>query len=180
MVKVIKQYFVRIIKKILGIASPSKLEDLVSPTYPSALEGGILLFDAVNKNRTLFSKDCKIDISKKGAISMIGSENIDEFDAVNATIGKISHQIQETEDEFIFKALSDFASDNYNIVVEKQELIQAIKLIRMYREAGFDIGERFTTATQQSEWYRHAYDKGLKDGIKKEHDRIMGVLEGVK
>lgn len=107
---------------------------------------------------------------------MFGSENIDEFDVVNTISNKIAHQVQETEDEFIFKTLSDFAADNYNIVVEKQELIQAIKLIRMYREAGFDIGERFTTATQQSEWYMHAYDKGLKDGIKKEHDRVMGIL----
>ena len=111
---------------------------------------------------------------------MFGSENIGEFDAVNTIIGKIAHQVQETEDEIIFKTLSDFASDNYNIVVEKQELIQAIKLIRMYSENGFDIGERFTTATQQSEWYRHAYDKGLKDGIKKERERIMGILEDVK
>ena len=107
---------------------------------------------------------------------MFGSENIDEFDSINTTICKIAHQVQETEDEFIFRTLSDFAYDNYDIVVEKQELIQAIKLIMMYREAGFDIGERFTTATQQSEWYRHAYDKGLKDGIKKERERIMGIL----
>ena len=111
---------------------------------------------------------------------MFGSENIDEFDSINTTICKIAHQVQETEDEFIFRTLSDFASDSYDIVVEKQELIQAIKLIRMYREAGFDIGERFTTATQQSEWYRHAYDKGLKDGVKKERERIMGILEDVK
>ena len=107
---------------------------------------------------------------------MFGSENIDEFDVVNMISNKIAHQVQETEDEFIFKTLSDFASDNYNIVVEKQELIQAIKLIRMYREAGFDIGERLATATQQSELYMHAYDKGLKDGIKKEHDRVMDIL----
>ena len=107
---------------------------------------------------------------------MFGSENIDEFDVVNTISNKIAHQVQETEDEFMFKTLSDFAVDNYNIVVEKQELIQAIKLIRMYREAGFDIGERFTTATQQSELYMHAYDKGLKDGIKKEHDRVMDIL----
>ena len=66
MLKVIKQYFVRIIKKILGIKSPSKLEDIVLPTYPSTLEGRILLFDTVNKNGAVFSKDCKIDISKKG------------------------------------------------------------------------------------------------------------------
>ena len=111
---------------------------------------------------------------------MFGSENIDEFDSVNTIIGKIAHQVQETEDEFIFRTLSDFASDSYDIVVEKQELIQAIKLIRMYREVGFDIGERFTTATQQSEWYRHAYDKGLKDGIKKERERIMGILEDIR
>ena len=38
MIKAIKQYFVESIKKILGIKSPSKLEDLVSPTYSSTLE----------------------------------------------------------------------------------------------------------------------------------------------
>ena len=108
---------------------------------------------------------------------MFGLENIDEFDVVNSTIGKIVHQVQETEDEFIFKNISDFAADNYNIIVEKQELIQAIKIIKMYSEAGFDIGERFTTATQQAELYMHAYDKGLKDGIKKEHDRVICILE---
>ena len=65
MLKVIKQYFVRIIKKILGIKSPSKLEDLASPTYPSTLEGRILLFDTVNESRDIFTKDCKIDIPEK-------------------------------------------------------------------------------------------------------------------
>ena len=78
MVKVIKQYFVESIKKILGIKSPSKLEDLASPTYPSTLEGRILLFDTVNKNGAVFSKDCKIDISKKGGISMASHDNYDK------------------------------------------------------------------------------------------------------
>ena len=109
--------------------------------------------------------------------SMFGSENIDEFDVVNTISNKIAHQVQETEDEFIFKTLSDFAADNYNIVVEKQELIQAIKLIRMYKEAGFDIGERFTTATQNCEELNRVYERGLQDGIKKEHDRVMGILD---
>ena len=107
---------------------------------------------------------------------MFGSENIDEFDVVNSTIGKMAHQVQETEDEFIFNTLSDFASNNYNIVVEKQELIRAIQLIRMYKEHDFLIEEKWETATQNCEELNRAYERGFQDGIKKEHDRIMGIL----
>lgn len=46
----------------------------------------------------------------------------------------------------------------------------------MYRETGVNISERCVTATQQSEWYRHAYNRGFEDGIKKEHDRITSLL----
>ena len=108
---------------------------------------------------------------------MFGSENIDEFDVVNSTICKIAHQVQETQEEFIFKTLSDYASDNYNIVVEKQELIRAIQLIRIYKKHGFLIDEKWATATQNCEELNRVYERGLQDGIKKEHDRIMGILE---
>ena len=89
---------------------------------------------------------------------------------------KIRTQVQETEDAFIFQTLSTFAIDSFNITVEKEELVQAIQLIRMMKETGMDIRERYVTATQQSEWYRHAYEQGLGDGIEKERNRIMSLL----
>ena len=56
-------YFVKFIKKILGIRTPNKFEGLISPRM--ILEGRILLFDTVNHNRDIFPKDCKIDIPEK-------------------------------------------------------------------------------------------------------------------
>ena len=67
--------------------------------------------------------------------------------------------------------------DNFNIVVEKEELVQAIHLIRMCKEHGPGIHERWTTATQQTTYLNDAYRRGFHDGITKEHDRIMSILE---
>ena len=96
------------------------------------------------------------------------------------TIGEVHTNFVEKEDSFIFQTLSDFASTNYQITVKKEELICAIQLIRMYRETGVDISERWVTATQQSEWCRHAYNRGFEDGIKKEHNRVMALLDSAK
>lgn len=103
-----------------------------------------------------------------------------DIDTVNNVTSKIINQVCETEDSFIFQTLSDFASTNYQITVKKEELICAIQLIRMYKETGVNISERCVTATQQSEWYRHAYNRGFEDGIKKEHDRITSLLDNAR
>ena len=84
------------------------------------------------------------------------------------------------EDEFIFRTLSDFAAREYQTIVGKDELYKAIQLIRMRREYGQDIGEEYDTATNNVRRANHAYNKGLKDGIKKEHDRIMDILNNRK
>lgn len=55
----------------------------------------------------------------------------------------------ETQDEFIFRTLSDFGVREYQIVVGKEELAKAIQLIRMYREYGRDIDQCWSTATQR-------------------------------
>jgi hypothetical protein len=46
----------------------------------------------------------------------------------------------------------------------------------MSKEYGPSIAERWTTATQQSEWYRHAYNCGFQDGVKKEREEIDRML----
>lgn len=100
-----------------------------------------------------------------------------DIDAFNNVTNKIINQVHETEDSFIFQTLSDFTSANYQLTVKKEELTRAIQLIRMYRETGVDISERYVTATQQFECYRNAYNRGFEDGIIKEHDRIMSLLD---
>lgn len=102
---------------------------------------------------------------------------MDKFtDSIDNTYFKIANQVQETQDQFIFQTLSDFALNNFQITVEKVELIHAIQLIRMSREYGPSIDERWTTATQNAVELDRAYNKGLKDGIDKEHARVMAAL----
>ena len=66
------------------------------------------------------------------------------------TVDNIVMQVKETQDEFIFSALSKYTMDNFNIVAEKEELVQAIHLIRMCKEHGPGIHERWTNTTQQT------------------------------
>ena len=93
------------------------------------------------------------------------------------TVDNIVMQVKETQDEFIFSTLSKYTMDNFNTVVEKEELIQAIHLIRMCKEHGPEIYERWTTATQQTAYLNDAYRRGFHDGVTEEHDRIMSILE---
>lgn len=93
------------------------------------------------------------------------------------TVDNIVMRVKETRDEFIFSTLSKYTIDNFNIVVEKAELVQAIHLIRMCKEYGPGIDKRWSTATQQTAYLDDAYRRGFKDGVDKEHDRIMSVLE---
>lgn len=93
------------------------------------------------------------------------------------TVDSIVMHVKETQDEFIFSTLSKYAMDNFNIVVEKEELIRAISLIRMYKEHGSGIYERWTTATQQTAYLNDAYRRGFHDGVTKEHYSIMSILE---
>lgn len=115
------------------------------------------------------------------ALQKIGS-NLDKInwslaaETMENLVGSIAARVTETEDAFIFQTLSDFASANYQITVDKSELVRAIQLIRMSKEYGPSIAERWTTATQQSEWYRHAYNRGFQDGVKKEREEIDRIL----
>lgn len=93
------------------------------------------------------------------------------------TVDNIVMQVKETQDEFIFSTLSKYTIDNFNTVVEKEELVQAIHLIRMCKKHGPGIYERWTTATQQTAYLNDAYRRGFQDGVNKEHDRIMDILK---
>lgn len=96
------------------------------------------------------------------------------------TVNNISMQIQETQNEFIFSTLSQYAINNFNIVIEKEELVRAIHLIRMCKKYGPGIDERWTTTTQQTAYLNDAYRRGFQDGVDREHERIMDILEKEK
>ncbi len=50
-------------------------------------------------------------------------------------VNKIVMQCEETQDQFIFKTISDWSLNVYQIEFDKQELIDAIMLIRKSRGA---------------------------------------------
>lgn len=63
---------------------------------------------------------------------------------------------EETKDQFIFQTIQNWASNNYQIEIEKQELIAAIQLIRKSR--GEDIP--FVNPAMKI-----AYMAGYDDGV---------------
>ena len=91
------------------------------------------------------------------------------------TVDDIVMHVKETQNEFIFSTLSDFASTNYNVTVDKKELIMAIQLIRMCNETGTDLRQYHNTAMDGEELYRKGYNTGFKDGIQE----ARNVLENV-
>ena len=96
------------------------------------------------------------------------------------TINRVVMEVTETQDAFIFQTLRDFAANQYQIVIEKRELIQAIQLIQMSREYGPSIEERWTTATEQTAVLDREYLRGFQEGVDSEHQKFMNILEGMK
>lgn len=92
-------------------------------------------------------------------------------------IHNISMDVRETQDKFIFSTLSQYAMDHFQITLEKEEFIRAIQLIRMSKEYGPGIDERWSTATQQCAYLDEAYRRGFQDGVTKEYNRIMSILD---
>ena len=95
-------------------------------------------------------------------------------------VSNISMQIQETTDEFIFSVLSDFASKNYNMVLDKKELVMAIQFIRMCNETGTDLRQYHNTATNLTELYVKGYNDGIKAGIQKVRNRLEEDFKLIK
>lgn len=101
-------------------------------------------------------------------------------DLVSNTVDTICMQVRETQDEIIFSTISKFLKrECNNITVSKSELMQAISLLRICKERGFDISERWVTATRQNNALSMEYNHGVRDGIKKERDRIESILKEV-
>ena len=89
------------------------------------------------------------------------SETYSEMkDLVSNTVDTISMQVRETQDEIIFSTISKFLKrECNNITVSKSELMQAISLLRICKERGFDISERWVTATQQTNALSMEYNR---------------------
>ena len=96
------------------------------------------------------------------------------------TINRVVMEVTETQDAFIFQTLRDFAANNYQIAIEKEEIIKAIQLIRMAREYGPSIDQRWTTATEQTAVLDREYLRGFQAGRDSEHQKFVDILERMK
>lgn len=88
------------------------------------------------------------------------------------TVDNVVMQVKETQDEFIFSTLNKFASTNYDITVDKKELIMAIQFIRMCMETGTDLRRCHYTATDIRDFYKKGYDEGFEAGIQEARNRL--------
>ena len=101
-------------------------------------------------------------------------------DIYQDTISRFAMEVTETQDQFIFETISNYAANNYKITIEKEEIVKAIQLIRMSKEYGPSIDERWTTATEQTAVLDREYLRGFQEGVDSEHQKFMDILEGVK
>lgn len=91
---------------------------------------------------------------------------------------KISQEVQEKQDEFIFRTLCDFAETNYQVKVDKYELIAAINLIRVKKEYGENISaEWLNTVRDKKIAMDAAYKLGYEKGVADEKERILAAIE---
>lgn len=97
-------------------------------------------------------------------------ESIDAFNP-NGWAEKIIREVNETEDAFIFSTIKPFIDSITTMEISKVELVRAIHLVRMQREAserfGVLISNDWDTATAQMHDLNKAFNKGFEAGSKK-------------
>lgn len=97
---------------------------------------------------------------------------------------KIIREVNETEDAFIFSTIKPFVDSVTTMEISKEELVRAIYLVRMQREAserfGVLISSDWDTATSQMRDLNEAYMRGFRSGVEQEKKRIKECLEESK
>ena len=107
------------------------------------------------------------------------------MDDIYTIVREVGMQVQETEDAFIFNRLNDFVKDTMCIEISKQELIEAISLYRLKKEANekygcSNISDDWNTATAQLTYLHNAYMRGYQDGINETHEKFEKCLDEMK
>ena len=107
------------------------------------------------------------------------------MDDIYTIVREIGMQVQETEDAFIFSKLNNIIKDTMHIEVSKQELIEAISLYRLKKEANekygcSNISDDWNTATAQSTYLHNAYMRGHQDGMNEAYERVEKRLDEMK
>jgi len=94
---------------------------------------------------------------------------------------KVSMEMAETQDAFIFRSIGPFVNDVAGFEISKKELVDAISLLRLRKMAtekyGSSLDYDLTKATDITRELNEAYNRGFMDGVRKERERTIRILE---
>lgn len=95
----------------------------------------------------------------------------------NKWVEKVIREVKETEDAFIFTSIKPFLNSISTYEIQKEELVRAVLLIHMQREAmekyGVTLPNDYPTAVNMQADLEQAYRKGFDEGVK--HEQYMVV-----
>ena len=96
----------------------------------------------------------------------------------------IIQKVEETTEEFIFSTLKNYIEKIApDIIVSKKELVDAIKVVRKFRELKEVTNESNIVLTEIFEANADAledmYNKGRKDSVEYCTEKIRKIIEGV-
>ena len=96
----------------------------------------------------------------------------------------IIQKVEETTEEFIFSTLKNYIEKIApDIIVEKKELVDAIEIIRKFRELKEVTNESNITWKDvfevNADALENMYNKGRKDGVEYCTEKIRKITEGV-
>lgn len=89
---------------------------------------------------------------------------------------KIKCTVTETEETFIFNTIWNFIEDEYQIQVNKEDLVSAIKLKQLCDSNGYDINEILHKVMD----YNQGYLDGRIDGITQVNNLLKSLSDTKK
>lgn len=99
----------------------------------------------------------------------------------NEWVEKVIREVRETEDAFIFTSIKPFVDSISTFEIQKEELVRAVLLIRMQREAmekyGATLPNDYLTAANMQVELEQAYRKGFEEGVNHEQRRVAEEWE---
>lgn len=102
-------------------------------------------------------------------------------DISDMTINQILMHCNETEEAFIFSRIKPFVDSISEIEISKEELVEAVLLNRLKKEAikkyGYHVlSNDLTTATEQMQYLRDGYRKGYDSGYNRAREECIQFM----
>lgn len=102
-------------------------------------------------------------------------------DSSDMMINRILMQCNETEEAFIFSYIEPFVNSISDIEISKEELVEAVLLVRLKKEAlkkygCYNLSNDLTTATAQMKYFRDAYLKGYDTGYNRARKKYIQFM----